>query len=161
MAGALQDYKRATIMGKTTFGKGSVQTVRPLSSDTALKITTAYYYTPNGRSIQAYGIKPDIAVDQSAEGDPDDVLLIREIDSEKHLRNKQNSEEKLITEREKKRMEELQRLEEKNSKKTPEELEKEKSKKLPEFGSAEDFMLQQASNYLLGQPVVRSKSKLE
>ncbi len=161
VAGALQDYKRATIMGKTTFGKGSVQTVRPLSSDTALKITTAYYYTPNGRSIQAYGIKPDIAVDQSAEGDPDDVLLIREIDSEKHLRNKQNSEEKLITEREKKRMEELQRLEEKNSKKTPEELEKEKSKKLPEFGSAEDFMLQQASNYLLGQPVVRSKSKLE
>jgi len=161
VAGALQDYKRATIMGKTTFGKGSVQTVRPITADSALKLTTAYYYTPNGRSIQAYGIKPDIAVDQNPEGDPDDVLVIREIDSEKHLRNKQNSEEKLITEREKRRMEELQRLEEKNAKKTPEEREKDKAKKLPEFGSPEDFMLQQASAHLLGQPVVRTKSRLE
>ena len=86
VAGALQDYKRATIVGKTTFGKGSVQTVRPLTNDSALKITTAYYYTPNGRSIQAYGIKPDIAVDQNKDGDPDDVLITREIDSEKHFR---------------------------------------------------------------------------
>jgi thymidylate synthase len=65
VAGALQDHKRATIMGKTTFGKGSVQTVRSLSADSALKITTAYYYTPQGRSIQAYGIKPDVPVDQN------------------------------------------------------------------------------------------------
>ena len=86
VAGALQDYKRATIIGKTTFGKGSVQTVRPLSNDSALKITTAYYYTPKGRSIQAFGIKPDIAVDQNKDGDPDDVLITREIDSEKHLK---------------------------------------------------------------------------
>ena len=161
VAGALQDYKRATIMGKTTYGKGSVQTVRPITADSALKITTAYYYTPNGRSIQAYGIKPDIAVDQNKDGDVDDVLVMREIDSEKHLRNKQSSEEKLITEREKRRMEELAILEEKNAKKTPEEREKEKGKKLPEFGSADDFMLQQASAYILGQPVIRSKSKLE
>jgi carboxyl-terminal processing protease len=161
VAGALQDYKRATIMGKTTYGKGSVQTVRPITADSALKITTAYYYTPNGRSIQAYGIKPDIAVDQNKDGDVDDVLVMREIDSEKHLRNKQSSEEKLMSEREKRRMEELAILEEKNAKKTPEEREKEKSKKLPEFGSTDDFMLQQASAYILGQPVVRSKSKLE
>lgn len=161
VAGALQDYKRATIMGKTTYGKGSVQTVRPITADSALKITTAYYYTPNGRSIQAYGIKPDIAVDQNKDGDVDDVLVMREIDSEKHLRNKQSSEEKLITEREKRRMEELAILEEKNAKKTPEEREKDKAKKLPEFGSADDFMLQQASAYILGQPVIRSKSKLE
>lgn len=161
VAGALQDYKRATIMGKTTYGKGSVQTVRPITADSALKITTAYYYTPTGKSIQAYGIKPDIAVDQNKDGDPDDVLVIREIDSEKHLRNKQASEEKLITEREKRRMEQLAILEEKNAKKTPEEREKDKNKKLPEFGSADDFMLQQASAYILGQPVIRSKSKLE
>lgn len=161
VSGALQDYKRATIMGKTTFGKGSVQTVRQISNETAIKLTTAYYYTPNGRSIQAYGIKPDIAVDQNAEGDLDDVLVIREVDSEKHLRNKQNSEEQLISDREKRRMDELARLEEKNSKKTPEEREKDKLKKMPEFGSNEDFMLKQASAFLLGQQVVRSKSKLE
>jgi carboxyl-terminal processing protease len=161
VAGALQDYKRGTIMGKTTFGKGSVQTVRQISSDTALKITTAYYYTPTGKSIQAYGIKPDIAVDQNADGDPNDVLISREVDSENHLRNKQKSEDKLITDREKRRMDELQILEEKNSKMTPEEKAKEKAKKAPEFGSPEDFMLTQAKAYLTGNTVIRSKSKLE
>ena len=161
VAGALQDHKRATIIGKTTFGKGSVQTVRPLSADSALKLTTAYYYTPSGKSIQAFGIKPDIAVDQNAEGDPDDVLITREIDSEKHLKNKQSSEEKLINEREKRRLEELQRIEEINAKKTPEEKEKDRKKRPAEFGSAEDFMLTQAAAYLKGQPIKKSKSRLE
>jgi len=161
VAGALQDFKRATIIGKTTFGKGSVQTVRPLSNDSALKITTAYYYTPNGRSIQAFGIKPDIPVDQNKDGDPDDVLITREIDSEKHLRNKQSSEEALIKDREKRRLQELQLIEERNAKKTPEEREKDKSKRPPEFGSNDDFMLQQAVAFLSGQTVKRSASKLE
>ena len=163
VAGALQDYKRATIIGKTTFGKGSVQTVRPLTNDSALKITTAYYYTPNGRSIQAFGIKPDIAVDQNKDGDPDDVLITREVDSEKHLRNKQASEEKLIADREKRRLEELQRIEEKNEKKTDQEkeAEKAKAKKPVELGSPNDFMLEQAVSYLNGGPVKRSASKLE
>lgn len=161
VAGALQDHKRATIIGKTTFGKGSVQTVRPLSADSALKLTTAYYYTPTGKSIQAFGIKPDIAVDQNAEGDPDDVLITREIDSEKHLKNKQSSEEKLIKDREQRRLEELQRIEELNAKKTPEEKEKERKKRPAEFGSAEDFMLNQAAAYLKGQPIKKSKSRLE
>jgi carboxyl-terminal processing protease len=62
VAGALQDYKRAKILGTKTFGKGSVQTVIPLSQDTAVKLTTALYYTPKDRSIQAQGIKPDIIV---------------------------------------------------------------------------------------------------
>ena len=62
VAGALQDYKRAKIIGTKTFGKGSVQTVIPLSETTAIKITTALYYTPHGRSIQALGIMPDIIV---------------------------------------------------------------------------------------------------
>lgn len=161
VAGALQDYKRGTIMGKTTFGKGSVQTVRQVTNDTALKITTAYYYTPSGKSIQAFGIRPDIAVDQNAEGDPNDVLITREIDNENHLRNKQKSEDKTISDREKRRMEELQFLEEKNSKLSPEEKAKEKAKRPPEFGSADDFMLTQAQAHLLGNPVMRSKSKLE
>ncbi len=65
VAGALQDHKRAVIMGTTSFGKGSVQTVLPLHNDRALKITTARYYTPDGRSIQAQGIEPDIVVENA------------------------------------------------------------------------------------------------
>ncbi|QOT76904.1 S41 family peptidase [Cupriavidus basilensis] len=161
VAGALQDHKRALIMGKTTFGKGSVQTVRPLTNDTGIKLTIAYYYTPTGKSIQAKGIRPDIPVDQNPEGDPDDALITREIDTERHLHNKQESEEPEMNEREQRRVEELRRLEEENAKKTPEERDKERKKKPIEFGSAEDFMLQQAIAQLEGQPVKRSKSKLE
>ena len=62
LAGAMQDWDRATIIGRRTFGKGVVQTVLPLDADHAVKITTARYYTPNGTSIQAEGIKPDIAL---------------------------------------------------------------------------------------------------
>ncbi|WER46329.1 S41 family peptidase [Cupriavidus sp. WKF15] len=161
VAGALQDHHRALIMGKTTFGKGSVQTVRPLTNDTGIKLTIAYYYTPTGKSIQAKGIRPDIPVDQNPEGDPDDALITREIDTERHLHNKQESEEPEMNEREQRRVDELRRLEEENAKKTPEEREKERRKKPIEFGSADDFMLQQAIAQLDGQPVKRSKSKLE
>jgi carboxyl-terminal processing protease len=65
VAGALQDQGRALVMGTQTFGKGSVQTVLQLTSDKAIKLTTALYYTPNGRSIQAEGIVPDLWVDRS------------------------------------------------------------------------------------------------
>ncbi|MFX4396957.1 hypothetical protein ABTA35_20345, partial [Acinetobacter baumannii] len=80
--------------------------------------------------------------------------------TERHLHNKQESEESEMTEREKRRVEELRRLEEENAKKTPEQREKERNKKPIEFGSADDFMLQQASAELRGQPVKRSKSVL-
>ena len=63
VAGALQDHKRAIILGSKTFGKGSVQTILPLSGGTALKLTTARYFTPSGRSIQAEGITPDIELE--------------------------------------------------------------------------------------------------
>jgi carboxyl-terminal processing protease len=65
VAGALQDHRRAVIMGTDSFGKGSVQTILPLSDDRAIKLTTALYFTPNGRSIQAQGIKPDIEVERA------------------------------------------------------------------------------------------------
>ena len=92
VAGALQDHKRATIMGAQTFGKGSVQTVRPLSADTALKITTARYYTPSGRSIQAKGIVPDVWLDETAEGNVFAALRMREADLDKHLQRRRREE---------------------------------------------------------------------
>jgi carboxyl-terminal processing protease len=64
VAGALQDHKRATVIGTRSFGKGSVQTIIPLGANGAIRLTTARYYTPSGRSIQAKGIEPDVVVEQ-------------------------------------------------------------------------------------------------
>ena len=118
VAGALQDHKRAIIMGNQTFGKGSVQTVRPLGPDTGIKLTTARYYTPSGKSIQAKGIVPDVMVDETLEGSPFAALRTREADLEKHLGSGQGAEVK-DTNREKARDEALKRLEE-DARKTPE-----------------------------------------
>ncbi len=145
VAGALQDYKRATIMGTQTFGKGSVQTIRQLSADTAVKLTTARYYTPNGRSIQAKGIVPDMLVDEYADGDGLNGLRLRESDLQKHLSNdkdKENDKNAVVDE-----LEEAQRLAALDKKRKP-----------LEFGSKEDFQLAQALNHLKGLPVQLSKS---
>ena len=93
VAGALQDHKRAVIMGQTTFGKGSVQTILPLGNNTAIKLTTARYYTPNGRSIQARGILPDIPLDDGL-GDRAASLKLRESDLTKHLTESDKEDEK-------------------------------------------------------------------
>ncbi|MBN9339373.1 MAG: S41 family peptidase [Comamonadaceae bacterium] len=153
VAGALQDHKRATLMGSQTFGKGSVQTVRPLGPDTGIKITTARYYTPNGRSIQAKGIVPDVMVDETADGDLFAALRMREADLDKHLGNGQGEEQKDEA-REKAREEARKRLEE-ETKKNPSE------RKLPELGSEKDFQLTQALNKLKGQAVLVSKTLTE
>ncbi len=84
VAGALQDHKRAVIMGQQTFGKGSVQTILPLGNNTAIKLTTARYYTPNGRSIQAKGITPDILLDDGLT-EKTAGFKLREADLTKHL----------------------------------------------------------------------------
>jgi carboxyl-terminal processing protease len=149
VAGALQDHKRATIMGGQTFGKGSVQTIRPLPSDTALKITTARYYTPSGRSIQAKGIVPDVWLDETAEGNVYAALRMREADLERHLTG---ADEQKDAERERAREEARKKLEEQLAKS------KEPAKPLPEFGTPEDFPLQQALNQLRGLPVMASKT---
>lgn len=87
VAGALQDQKRGILMGTNSFGKGSVQTVLPLSNDRALKITTALYFTPNGRSIQAQGIVPDIEVARAKITREDDGESYKEADLAGHLGN--------------------------------------------------------------------------
>ena len=152
VAGALQDHKRATIMGAQTFGKGSVQTIRPLPGETALKITTARYFTPSGRSIQAKGILPDVFLDETLEGNVYAALRMREADLDKHL---QGADEKKDAAREKARDEARKKLEEQIAKT------KEPAKPLPEFGSADDFPLQQALNQLRGLPVIASKTAVE
>ncbi len=87
VAGALQDRGRAVVMGTNSFGKGSVQTVLPLSEDRAVKLTTARYFTPNGRSIQAQGIAPDILVERAKVTAYDNSRRVREADLAGHLDN--------------------------------------------------------------------------
>jgi carboxyl-terminal processing protease len=155
VAGALQDHKRAIIMGAQTFGKGSVQTVRQLSPETALKITTARYYTPSGASIQAKGIVPDVMLDETAEGNLFAALRTREADLEKHLQSGQGAEQKDEA-REKAREEARKKLEDEAAKRAA------APQKPPvEFGTAEDFQLTQALNRLKGKQVLVSKTAVE
>jgi carboxyl-terminal processing protease len=96
VAGALQDHRRALIMGETSFGKGSVQTVVQTGPDAALRLTTARYYTPSGRSVQAGGIEPDIAVPQLSDPDYKDRRVVREADLRRHLLAQAKVDDKLL-----------------------------------------------------------------
>lgn len=87
VAGALQDHKRGVVMGTSSFGKGSVQTVLPLTNDRALKLTTALYFTPKGRSIQAQGIIPDITVERARLTREEQGDMLKEADLQGHLSN--------------------------------------------------------------------------
>jgi carboxyl-terminal processing protease len=153
VAGALQDHHRGTILGSQTFGKGSVQTVRPLGPDTGLKLTTARYYTPSGKSIQAKGIVPDVMVDDTEDGAIFAVLRTREADLDKHLSSGQGPDVKDPV-REKAREEAIKRAEEEAKKPVAE------RSKVPEFGSEKDFQLVQALNQLKGRPVLVSKTQI-
>jgi carboxyl-terminal processing protease len=147
VAGALQDYKRAIIMGSQTFGKGSVQTLRQLTADTAVKLTTARYYTPHNRSIQARGILPDLAVDETAEGDGLNSLRVREADLQKHLGNDLDADAGTAPVK-RDELEEEQRA-----------LALSKKQKPVEFGSKDDFQLTQALNHFKGLSVKLSKAE--
>lgn len=142
VAGALQDYKRAKVLGIQTFGKGSVQTILPISSTTGIKITTAKYFTPTGRSIQAKGIEPDYLVDETPSGSSD--LRLREADLSHHLANPNevasaNSSPAAAS---------RPRL------KTPKQTDEESSEAPKfEFGGKGDYQLEQAVNLLKGLPV--------
>ena len=163
VAGALQDHKRGTILGSQTFGKGSVQTVRPLGPDTGLKLTTARYYTPAGKSIQAKGIVPDVMVDETPEGNLFAALRTREADLTKHLTNGDeakagepmtDAQRAAEQQRDQEREQARKRLEEESKKNPGQRL-------VPEFGSDKDFQLQQALNKLKGRPVLVSKTLTE
>lgn len=138
VAGALQDHKRAKVMGNRTFGKGSVQVILPLSEESAIKLTTSRYFTPLGRSIQATGIVPDIIVADTADGDL--FRLPREADLQRHLANNQTADEiKSAIE---------------DAAATP------PPTKMFEFGGADDFQLRQAVNQLEGKPVQSGEKKV-
>jgi len=141
VAGALQDHKRATLIGTPTFGKGSVQTILPLGNNTAIKLTTARYYTPSGRSIQAKGITPDIIIE-----DPTSPTTgrLREADLEKHLLNEQDADAK---------SEKAQRTGAKPATEADE-----KPPAPLEFASDKDFQFQQALKFLKGMPLATAQS---
>ncbi len=121
VAGAMQDHKRAIILGTQSFGKGSVQTIIPLSDDSGLRLTTARYYTPKGRSIQAKGITPDIvveAVELPKTTAKKDSMHLREKDLENHF----ESDDKSKTEDSKKEDKKIEKKDDKTEK-TPSKLE--------------------------------------
>ncbi len=141
VAGALQDHKRSVVMGSQTFGKGSVQTILPLGNETAIKLTTARYYTPNGQSIQAKGITPDILDETEA-----DDKRVREADLNRHLSNGKKEEEKADTETTAKETVDKPKKEDD----ADDEDEASKDNTPIEFGSSEDLLLIQAMNYFKG-----------
>ncbi|WP_445191458.1 S41 family peptidase [Sphingomonas sp. Tas61C01] len=98
VAGALQDHHRALVMGERTFGKGSVQTLLPIGPSTALRLTTARYYTPSGRSVQEGGIEPDIRVPQISDPDYKSRPVFREADLRRHLINEVKADDKILEE---------------------------------------------------------------
>jgi carboxyl-terminal processing protease len=96
VAGALQDHRRALVLGERTFGKGSVQSIAMLPDRTALRLTTARYYTPSGHSVQEGGIDPDISVPQLSDPDYKDRPVTREADLRRHLLNQAKVDDKLL-----------------------------------------------------------------
>ncbi len=144
VAGALQDHKRAVVMGTQTFGKGSVQTILPLGNNTAIKLTTARYYTPSGRSIQAKGIVPDIVVEDPATAALDNAFRLREADLDRHLSNGQG--------------EDKGEAPAKPSKGQPKGKDEEGGKaEIAEFGSKNDYQLNQALNVLKSARIFHGK----
>lgn len=135
VAGALQDHKRSIVMGTQTFGKGSVQTILPLGNNTAIKLTTARYFTPNGQSIQAKGITPDI-IDET----DDASRQLRESDLNRHLRSNKDDEAGMTS---------VPKSSNASENKSKNKKTKSKKKGAPvEFGSNDDVLLGRAIEHL-------------
>src|SRR6056300_1040003 len=142
VAGALQDHKRALIVGTKSFGKGSVQSILPMNNGTAIKLTTARYFTPKGRSIQAKGIDPDIIVEDGFSG-----LMSREADLNNRLSNPEENKQDKSESTEPKTDEKNNTSESSKSDNGAEAL---KNFKPVEFGTEEDKQFQEALNILKG-----------
>ncbi len=179
VAGALQDHKRAVIMGSQTFGKGSVQTILPLNNNSAMKLTTARYFTPNGRSIQAKGITPDQMVTDGSQR-----IEMREADLERHLIGDDEKKAADALKSEALKAETLKKLNEAAAKPAAEGIKsgtvsppgagdakvadsKAAEDKPVEYkpldgadGKPVDFVLQQAMNFLKGLPVASNPREL-
>jgi carboxyl-terminal processing protease len=147
VAGALQDHKRAVIMGTQSFGKGSVQTILPLGNNTAIKLTTARYYTPGGRSIQAKGIVPDILVEDPATASMDNAFRLREADLDRHLSNDRQIEDKAV---------EVAANPSSKAQQKNKEIDVNKTE-ISEFGAKNDYQLNQALNLLKGLNILHGK----
>ena len=141
VAGALQDHKRALIVGTKSFGKGSVQSILPMNNGTAIKLTTARYFTPNGRSIQAKGIDPDIVVEDGFSG-----LMSREADLSNRLSNPEDDNKDSDVEN----SAESNTEKEDSTSKSDDGAEALRSFKPIEFGTDEDKQFQEALNILKG-----------
>lgn len=141
VAGALQDHDRAIIMGEQTFGKGSVQTILPMNDEAALKLTTARYFTPSGRSIQASGIKPDIIIENIRVDSTVDTTMgqIKEADLSGHLDNGQKEEDKT------------------DDKKSEDKMKKKEKNKEPSLAET-DYQLYEALNVLKGLAIHLKKT---
>jgi carboxyl-terminal processing protease len=143
VAGALQDHKRAKVLGTQTFGKGSVQTILPLNNSTAIKLTTARYYTPSGRSIQAKGIEPDFVIEETANGSS---RRVREADLLRHLDNGKEAEAV------------KGEVEAKAADAAPSVEEDEAEPVRLELGGENDHQLQQAIRLLKGEQIVQNQN---
>jgi carboxyl-terminal processing protease len=157
VSGALQDHKRAVIVGSQSFGKGSVQTVLPLRDGSALKLTTAKYYTPSGKSIQAEGIIPDINLENIALKDTniEENQRLSEKDLSGHLKGtKEMAEEQGEQPADN---DKSQTEEKKQSGDTPEEKNKQEAKKTEENLAKKDFVLYEALNLLKAMDVARGQ----
>jgi carboxyl-terminal processing protease len=153
VAGALQDHKRATIMGVKSFGKGSVQTIMPMNNGAAIKLTTARYFTPNGRSIQAKGIVPDYIVEDGS----DQSHNISEADLSGHLSNPKDGDK---TEQEVPAIK-LPKLDKKAASKKMNAKKYAETKGPIKPASADDFQFMQAMNLLKGKPVLKAAMATE
>lgn len=145
VAGALQDHKRAIIVGTQSFGKGSVQTILPMNNGAAIKLTTARYFTPKGRSIQAKGIVPDIVIEEDPNTVADKTFSLREADLAGHLSNPKEAEEPSKAT---------------DGNKPAKNMNKDRfaDKVGPvEFGSKTDYQLNQALNLLKGLQIMQKK----
>jgi carboxyl-terminal processing protease len=157
VAGALQDHKRATVIGTQTFGKGSVQTIIPIRTDAdspaAIKLTTARYYTPSGRSIQAKGIVPDLPVEDTPEGNFVG-FSVREADLARHLEDKEVGAGSTAVPADAAPVASPSTIAPATPAAPPA-----AAQRRYEFGSTDDFQLKQALNHLQGRPVEVAKQR--